>query len=108
MYVKERYGNPTVILSENGMDDPGNVTMDAGLHDYTRMNYFKDYISNLKRAVDDGANVVGYFAWSLLDNFEWLSGYKSRFGITYVDWKDLSRHPKLSAYWFQQMLRKNQ
>ncbi|KAL5856967.1 hypothetical protein ACOSQ3_004425 [Xanthoceras sorbifolium] len=108
MYVKERYGNPTMILSENGMDDPGNVTFSQGLHDYTRINYFRDYISNLKRAVDDGANVVGYFAWSLLDNFEWLSGYTSRFGIVYVDYNNLKRHPKLSAYWFRQLLKRDQ
>ncbi|TXG53730.1 hypothetical protein EZV62_018986 [Acer yangbiense] len=108
MYVKEKYGNPTMILSENGMDDPGNVTFSQGLHDYTRINYFRDYISNLKRAVDDGANVVGYFTWSLLDNFEWLSGYTSRFGIVYVDYNDLKRYPKLSAYWFKQLLRRDQ
>lgn len=103
-YVKERYGNPTVILSENGMDDPGNVTLPVGIHDTTRTNYYKSYITELKKAIDDGANVIGYFAWSLLDNFEWKSGYTSRFGLTYVDFKTLRRYPKMSAYWFRQML----
>nr|POE94167.1 beta-glucosidase 1 [Quercus suber] len=77
-YIKERYGNPTVILSENGMDDPGNVTISKGLHDTTRINYYRAYLTQLKKAVDEGANVIGYFAWSLLDNFEWRSGYTSR------------------------------
>ncbi|XP_028805434.1 beta-glucosidase 44-like [Neltuma alba] len=104
MYVKERYGNPTVILSENGMDDPGNVTLAKGLHDTTRINYYKGYLTQLKKAADEGANVVGYFAWSLLDNFEWRLGYTSRFGITYVDFKTLKRYPKMSAYWFKQLL----
>ncbi|KAJ7975201.1 putative Beta-glucosidase [Quillaja saponaria] len=104
LYIKERYGNPTVILAENGMDDPGNVTFSKGLHDTTRINYYKDYLLQLKQAVDDGANVVGYFAWSLLDNFEWRLGYTSRFGIVYVDFKTLKRYPKMSARWFKKML----
>ncbi|KAE9600235.1 hypothetical protein Lal_00045859 [Lupinus albus] len=105
-YIKERYGNPTVILSENGMDYAGNVTFSEALHDTKRINYYKGYLSQLKKAVDDGTNVVGYFAWSLLDNFEWRSGYTSRFGIVYVDFKTLKRYPKLSAYWFKQLLTK--
>ncbi|XP_004140826.1 beta-glucosidase 44 [Cucumis sativus] len=108
MYVKERYGNPNVILSENGRDTP-DIQLPEALFDLERIEYFKLYIQNMKRAIDDGANVSGYFAWSLLDNFEWLSGYTSRFGIVYVDYKNgLKRYPKMSAHWFKQMLqRKN-
>ncbi|KAL9291807.1 putative beta-glucosidase [Arabidopsis thaliana] len=108
MYIKERYGNPTMILSENGMDDPGNITLTQGLNDTTRVKYYRDYLVQLKKAVDDGANLTGYFAWSLLDNFEWLSGYTSRFGIVYVDYKDLKRYPKMSALWFKQLLKRDQ
>jgi hypothetical protein len=55
----------------------------------------------------DGVNVKGYFAWSLLDNFEWYAGYTVRFGINYVDYKDgLKRYPKLSAHWFKSFLKK--
>lgn len=55
----------------------------------------------------EGANVKGYFAWSLLDNFEWASGYTVRFGIHYVDYKNgLKRYPKLSAHWFKKFLQK--
>ncbi|KAI9176984.1 hypothetical protein LWI28_009540 [Acer negundo] len=96
-YVKEHYGNPYVFLSENGAES---------LRDYIRINYYRDYLIQLK-VIDDGANVHGYFAWSLLDNFEWLSGYTARFGITYVDFNTLERRPKLSAYWFKQMLRRD-
>ncbi|GMH05532.1 hypothetical protein Nepgr_007372 [Nepenthes gracilis] len=106
-YIKERYGNPTVILSENGMDDPGNITLAKGLHDTDRINYYRNYLTKLKKAVDDGANVVGYFAWSLLDNFEWRLGYTSRFGIVYVDYKTLKRYPKISAYWFKKLLHRH-
>ncbi|CAJ2628154.1 unnamed protein product [Trifolium pratense] len=106
IYIKEHYGNPPVILSENGMDDPGNVTFAKGLHDTTRINYYKGYLTQLKKTIDDGANVIGYHAWSLLDNFEWRLGYTSRFGIVYVDFKTLKRTPKMSAYWFKQLLTK--
>ena len=54
----------------------------------------------------DSVSVKGYFAWSLLDNFEWSSGYTVRFGINYVDYKNgLKRHPKLSANWFKKFLK---
>ncbi|KAI3956986.1 hypothetical protein MKX01_001020 [Papaver californicum] len=103
-YVKEHYGNPNVILSENGMDDPGNVTLPKALHDTRRMNFYKTYLIQLKKAIDHGANVTGYFAWTLLDNFEWKLGYTSRFGIVYVDYNNLKRYPKMSAYWFKTLL----
>ena len=55
----------------------------------------------------DGVNVKGYFAWSILDNFEWNVGYTVRFGINYVDYENgLKRHPKLSAHWFKKFLKK--
>ncbi|KAI5660383.1 hypothetical protein M9H77_29176 [Catharanthus roseus] len=106
MYVKERYGNPTIILAENGMDQPGNVTLPDALVDTTRVEYYKSYLKELKKTVEDGANVIGYMAWSLMDNFEWRLGYTSRFGITFVDWDTLKRYPKMSAYWFQKMLKR--
>ncbi|KAL5809990.1 hypothetical protein ACOSQ4_026558 [Xanthoceras sorbifolium] len=107
-YVKEQYGNVTVIVSENGMDDPANLTLAKELHDTMRTNYFESYLTQLKKAIDDGANVIGYFAWSFIDNFEWLDGYTSRFGIVYVDFKNLQRYPKMSAYWFKQLLKREQ
>lgn len=88
------------------MDDPGSLTFSEGIHDAMRVNYYRSYLMELKVAIDEGANVTGYFVWSLLDNFEWLSGYTSRFGIVYVDYKDLTRHPKLSAYWFKELLKR--
>lgn len=88
------------------MDDPGNLTLPEVLNDTVRVNYYRSYLTELKAAIDEGANVMGYFAWSLLDNFEWLSGYTSRFGIVYIDYKDLTRRPKLSAFWFKKLLEK--
>ncbi|KAJ4733397.1 Beta-glucosidase [Rhynchospora pubera] len=105
-YIKEKYRNPAVIITENGMDQPGNVALPGALNDTRRVNYYKSYISDLRKGIDEGANVVGYFAWSLLDNFEWRLGYTSRFGLVYVDFHNLKRYPKLSAYWFRDMLKR--
>ncbi|KAJ9682745.1 hypothetical protein PVL29_018634 [Vitis rotundifolia] len=106
-YVKEQYGNPPIIISENGMDDPGNVTLPMALHDTTRVRYFQDYLIELKKGIDEGANVHGYFAWSIVDNFEWKSGYTSRFGMVFIDYKNqLKRHPKMSAFWFKKLLQR--
>ncbi|WOL07266.1 beta-glucosidase 43-like [Canna indica] len=66
----------------------------------------KIYISELKRAMDDGANVIGYFAWSILDNFEWRLGCTSRFGMVYVDYNTLVRYPKKSAQWLKKILKR--
>ncbi|KAL0380143.1 UNVERIFIED_CONTAM: Beta-glucosidase 44 [Sesamum angustifolium] len=102
-YIKERYGNPTMILAENGMDQPGNLTIPKVLHDTVRINYYKSYLLELKTSIKDGANVIGYFQWTFVDNFEWRLGYTSRFGIVYVDFKTLKRYPKMSAYWFKRL-----
>ncbi|PUZ73249.1 hypothetical protein GQ55_2G458900 [Panicum hallii var. hallii] len=105
-YVKETYENPIMILAENGMDQPGNGSITQGVHDTIRIRYYRNYIKELKKAIDEGARVIGYFAWSLLDNFEWRLGYTSRFGLVYVDYKTLKRYPKDSAFWFKHMLSK--
>uniref|UniRef100_A0A803LD81 Uncharacterized protein n=1 Tax=Chenopodium quinoa TaxID=63459 RepID=A0A803LD81_CHEQI len=99
-------GPKVIICNELCMDDPGNVTLPKGLHDTKRIHYYRSYLLALKKAIDEGANVVGYFAWSLVDNFEWRLGYTSRFGIVYVDYKDLKRYPKMSAYWFKNLLQR--
>ncbi|KAM0825270.1 hypothetical protein ACQ4PT_069669 [Festuca glaucescens] len=103
-YIRQKYGNPAVLIMENGMDQPGNLTRDEYVQDDTRVGYYQSYLSELKRAIDGGANVHGFFAWALLDNFEWLLGYTSKFGIVYVDFNTLERYPKKSAYWFRDLL----
>ncbi|KAL6279024.1 hypothetical protein ACE6H2_022625 [Prunus campanulata] len=102
-YVAQRYNNPAIYITENGMDDEDNDTspLHEMLDDKLRVSYFKRYLSAVANAIRDGADVRGYFAWSLLDNFEWAQGYTKRFGLVYIDYKnELSRHPKSSAYWF--------
>ncbi|KAK2984762.1 hypothetical protein RJ640_004587 [Escallonia rubra] len=108
-YVKERYGNPPVIITENGMDDLNRpyIALKNALQDDKRINYHRDYLSNLSAAIrQDNCDVRGYFVWSLLDNWEWNSGYTVRFGLYFVDYKNnLTRIPKSSVKWFRSVLR---
>ncbi|XP_010258106.1 PREDICTED: beta-glucosidase 6 [Nelumbo nucifera] len=107
-YIKQKYGNPTVIITENGMDDANNpfISIKNALKDEKRINYHNDYLTNLLASIrEDGCNVKGYFVWSLLDNWEWAAGYTSRFGLYFVDYKDkLKRYPKHSVQWFKNFL----
>lgn len=107
-YIKQKYGNPLIIITENGMDDPNKLfgSIENALKDEKRIKYHNDYLTNLLAAIrEDGCNVGGYFVWSLLDNWEWGAGYTSRFGLYYVDYKDnLKRYPKDSVKWFKNFL----
>ncbi|GLT68476.1 hypothetical protein SLA2020_407020 [Shorea laevis] len=97
-YIAQRYNNPPIYVTENGMDDEDSNTtpLDGMLDDKLRVVYFKGYLAAVAQAIKDGVDVRGYFAWSLLDNFEWGQGYTKRFGLVYVDYKNgLSRHQNL-------------
>ncbi|KAL6652544.1 hypothetical protein ACP70R_011469 [Stipagrostis hirtigluma subsp. patula] len=109
MYVKENYGNPTIYITENGVDELNNksLSLQEALKDDTRIEYYHNHLLAMLSAIRDGANVKGYFAWSLLDNFEWGNGYTVRFGLNFVDFNDgLKRYPKNSARWFKEFLKK--
>ncbi|CAM8881674.1 unnamed protein product [Rhodiola kirilowii] len=97
-YIKQKYDNPTVIITENGMDDPNNllIPLKDALKDEKRIRYHNDYLTNLLAAIkEDGCNVKGYFAWSLLDNWEWSFGFTSRFGLYFVEYNNnRTRHAK--------------
>ncbi|XP_006664007.1 beta-glucosidase 38 [Oryza brachyantha] len=105
MHVKEKYKDPIIIIGENGIDQPGNDTLPGALYDSFRIEYFDQYLHELKRAITDGAKVIGYFAWSLLDNFEWRLGFTSKFGIVYVDRQTFTRYPKDSTRWFRKVIK---
>ncbi|EHA8589988.1 Furostanol glycoside 26-O-beta-glucosidase [Cocos nucifera] len=86
------------------VDDP-DLPLEKALNDLHRKEYLHLHLSAIRQAMWLGANVKGYFAWSLTDNFEWNEGYTQRFGLTYVDYEDdQKRYPKLSAEWFTQFL----
>ena len=105
-FLYERYKLP-LYITENGMSCHDDVSLDGRVHDPNRQNFLDLYISALQRANDDGADVRGYFLWTLLDNFEWDKGYTERFGIVYVDFKTQKRIVKDSAFWYQKIIESN-
>ncbi|KAA8520274.1 hypothetical protein F0562_014530 [Nyssa sinensis] len=107
LYTKEKYNNPPIYITENGIGDANNSTAKDGVKDLQRMDFYKRHLLAVKQAIKEGANVKGYFPWSFLDTFEWGSGYTLRFGLNYVDFNDgLKRYPKYSALWFKKFLHK--
>jgi beta-glucosidase len=93
------YGIPLVV-TENGAAFPDVLEPDGQVHDPARQAYLEAHIAAVHEAITRGADVRGYFAWSLLDNFEWAEGYAKRFGLVHVDYTTLARHPKDSAHWY--------
>ncbi|KAI3506628.1 hypothetical protein L2E82_19840 [Cichorium intybus] len=102
-YLKEEYGNPPIYIHENGQVEPRNGT----LMDTPRVEYLQAYIGVVLDALRNGSNTRGYFVWSFFDLFEMLDGYKSGYGLYYVDLddKELTRYPKLSADWYANFLK---
>jgi beta-glucosidase/6-phospho-beta-glucosidase/beta-galactosidase len=91
------YGLP-IIIAENGLADAGDVQ---------RADFIVTHLRALKRAIDQGANVKGYFHWSLLDNYEWAEGYKMKFGLFSVDPSTLTRTPRESANVYAKICERN-
>ncbi|KAK4387050.1 Beta-glucosidase 18 [Sesamum angolense] len=102
-YMKERYHNKPMFVTENGYSSPGNED-DIYQHDVKRIHYHQLYLASLAQAVRNGADVRGYFIWSLMDNFEWSSGYALKFGIYRIDPQTLNRIPKTVCYLVQRFL----
>ncbi len=102
--VSRRYRLP-IYVTENGAganEAPDNA---GEVMDRERVDYLRTYVSALRDAVAAGADVRGYFVWSLLDNFEWGAGYANRFGLVYVDYPSQRRIPKESAHWYARLIR---
>ena len=103
--VKERYGNPRVYVTENGaafFDPP--VAANGHVADPLRVDYFRRHVMAVHEALAAGVNVQGYFAWSLLDNFEWSLGYSKRFGIVHVNFENQQRTLKDSARYYAKII----
>lgn len=99
-WIKDRYDNPEIYITENGCSYPDEL-VNGAIDDQERIDFYKEYLEACQEAISEGVKLKGYFAWSFMDNFEWASGYKMRFGLHYVDFKTLERTPKKSAIWFK-------
>jgi beta-glucosidase len=102
----ERYRVP-LYITENGMANLDWVDLDGQVRDPQRIDYLKRYLLQVCRGIEDGADIRGYFLWSLLDNFEWAEGFSKRFGIVHVDFESQQRTIKDSAYWYRDVMRNN-
>ncbi|CAN1145086.1 Beta-glucosidase 12 [Linum perenne] len=101
-YTKETYMDPVIYITENGLSEKDNATqtLAEALRDDSRIDFYNSHLTSVLTAMKEKqVNVKGYFAWSYADNFEWNEGYTVRFGLNYVNYTDLSRHPKHSACW---------
>ena len=102
--VAKRYALPLYVL-ENGMGGYDQPDETGIVSDNDRIAYLRAYISAMNAAASAGADIRGYFVWSLLDNFEWDSGYSVRFGLTYIDYPTQRRIPKASFEWYRGLIR---
>jgi beta-glucosidase len=93
---RDQYGNPDIYVTENGACYDDKLAADGTVQDDDRTAYLRDHLAAARRALLDGVKLKGYFAWSLLDNFEWSEGYSRRFGIIHVDFASQKRTPKAS------------
>ncbi|XP_022888453.1 beta-glucosidase-like [Olea europaea var. sylvestris] len=107
VHLKERYNNPVIYITENGVGELNNkTTVVEARFDDMRVRYHHDHLVQLKKALDQGVRVRSYYLWSMFDNFEWADGYTIRFGIIHVDFENnqLKRFPKSSAIWWTNFL----
>ncbi len=103
-WIADTYSATTPIyITENGMasDD---VVLNGSVNDDIRLDYLNDHIMAVAQAAREGVPMKGYFAWSLLDNFEWSFGYEKRFGLVHVDYDTMKRTPKASYLAIQRAL----
>ncbi|GEN52210.1 GH1 family beta-glucosidase [Halobacillus faecis] len=100
--LHQTYGDVPIYITENGACYNHGVEEDGKVHDKERVDYLKQHLTALNRAMEAGVPIVGYIVWSLLDNFEWAEGYEKRFGIIHVNFETFERTRKDSYYWFKE------
>ena len=107
MRITRDYNRPVIEITESGCSYNDGPDASGVIHDTRRLEYHREHLAALGRSLADGADVRGYHAWSLLDNFEWAEGYSQRFGLTYVDFKTQQRTIKDSGRWYADVALKN-
>ncbi|MFP6624141.1 MAG: family 1 glycosylhydrolase, partial [Myxococcota bacterium] len=107
MRLTRDYDAPELEVTENGCSYPDEPGEDGTIQDPERIEFYRGYLEALARAIEDGARVMGYHAWSLLDNFEWAEGYGERFGLAWVDFETGERTLKESGRFFAEVAAAN-
>lgn len=106
-WVHRDYGPVPIYVTENGAAFDDTVSGDGTIPDHDRIAFLDSHFRATLGAIADGADIRGYFVWSLLDNLEWAYGYSKRFGLIHVDYATQTRTPKDSARWFAGVTRRN-
>ena len=101
------YRFPALYVTENGAAYQDQIGPDGQVDDPLRVAYLKEHLAAAARAIAAGVPLRGYFAWSLMDNFEWAYGYSKRFGLVYVDYRTQRRTLKTSAHWYRRVIAAN-
>ena len=107
MRITRDYNRPVIEITESGCAYNDGPDSSGAIHDSRRTEYHREYLAALGQSIADGADVRGYHAWSLLDNFEWAEGYSQRFGLTFVDFKTQQRTIKESGRWYAKVAAEN-
>jgi beta-glucosidase len=107
LWLHQDYQCPPIYITENGAYFEDTLSADEKVHDPQRIAFLENYIQAMQEAIDQGVDIRGYFVWSLLDNFEWASGYRPTFGLVKVDSKSQKRIPKDSFYWYRDLIQQN-
>jgi beta-glucosidase len=108
LWIKERYGGIPLYITENGAAFPDPPAPVNGMvDDPLRVQYLEGHLRAVRDAMRQGVDVRGYFAWSLLDNFEWSHGYSKRFGIVHVNYETQERTIKTSGHYYSTVIRTN-
>ena len=109
LHLKVNYGNPPMFITENGTALGEKVDAKGFVDDQGRINYLRAHFTAAHKALSQGADLRGYYVWSLMDNFEWAEGYDIRFGLINVDFNDPNRKrtPKASYNWYRDVIERN-
>jgi len=107
MFRKDYDSSLPIIITENGTPNCNEEVINGEIHDIDRIRYVKGFLTQIHRAIKDGANVQGYYLWSLLDNYEWTLATSARFGLLHCNFETQERIWKDSAFWYKNVIKEN-
>ena len=107
MQISREYNNPIIEMTESGCGYLDGPNESGRVPDSRRIEFFRQELAELARAITDGARVRSFHAWSLMDNFEWANGQTERYGLIYVDYRNQKRTIKDSGYWYGKVAASN-
>jgi len=107
MRITRDFGRPVIEITESGCSYNDGLDSAGAINDARRIAYHREYLAALARAIEEGGDVRGYHAWTLLDNFEWADGLSQRFGLVYTDFRTQKRTIKESGYWYGKVAAEN-